>query len=84
MASLVGLDPVSRDSGKRSAPRAIAGGRPIVRTVLCIAALLASRWRPVNRLRTRGFSKFCVDHRGVFRFSRFASGVTEDPTAQQV
>lgn len=28
-----------------------------------------------------GSSKFCVDHRGVFRFSRFALGVTEDPTA---
>ena len=31
IASLVGLAPVARDSGKRSAPRAIAGGRPIVR-----------------------------------------------------
>lgn len=40
----VGLAPVARDSGKRSAPRAIAGGRPIVRTVLYIAALHASRW----------------------------------------
>jgi transposase len=38
IASLVGLAPVARDSGKRSAPRAIAGGRPIVRTVLYIAA----------------------------------------------
>ncbi|MCP1615494.1 transposase [Azospirillum lipoferum] len=44
IASLVGLAPVARDSGKRSAPRAIAGGRPIVRTVLYIAALHASRW----------------------------------------
>ena len=46
IASLVGLAPVARDSGKRSAPRALAGGRPIVRTVLYIAALHASRWCP--------------------------------------
>ncbi|WP_407653179.1 transposase [Azospirillum isscasi] len=42
----VGLAPVARDSGKRSAPQAIVGGRPIVRTALYIAALHTSRWVP--------------------------------------
>ena len=34
IAALAGLAPIARDSGKRSAPRAIGGGRPVVRTIL--------------------------------------------------
>lgn len=47
IAALVGRAPVARDSGKRTAPRAIAGGRCVVRTVLYLAARHASRWCPV-------------------------------------
>lgn len=43
IAALAGLAPVARDSGKRSSPRAIEGGRPVVRTVLYLAGLHASR-----------------------------------------
>ena len=42
IAALAGLAPIARDSGKRSAPRAIAGGRPVVRTILYLAGLHAS------------------------------------------
>jgi transposase len=41
IAALAGLAPVARDSGKKSGPRAIAGGRAVVRTVLYLAALQA-------------------------------------------
>lgn len=59
IAALVGLAPVARDSGKHSARRSIAGGRPVVRTVLYRAALHASRWCPAfkafrSRLQTTG------------------------------
>ena len=43
IAALAGLAPVARDSGKRSGPRAIGGGRPVVRTMLYLAGLHASR-----------------------------------------
>jgi transposase len=43
IAALAGLAPVARDSGKRSGPRAIEGGRPVVRTMLYLAGLHASR-----------------------------------------
>ena len=43
IAALAGLAPVARDSGRRSGPRPIGGGRPIVRTILYLAALQASR-----------------------------------------
>lgn len=43
IAALAGLAPVARDSGRRSGPRAIAGGRPVVRSILYLAALQASR-----------------------------------------
>ena len=46
IAALAGLAPVARDSGKRSLPRAIAGGRPVVRRMLYLAALQASRHHP--------------------------------------
>ena len=40
------LAPIARDSGRRSGPRSIGGGRPIVRTILYLAALQASRRSP--------------------------------------
>ena len=40
---MAGLAPVARDSGKRSGPRSIGGGRTVVRTILYLAALQASR-----------------------------------------
>jgi transposase len=43
IAALAGLAPVARDSGKRSGLRSIEGGRPVVRTVLYLAGLHASR-----------------------------------------
>lgn len=43
IAALAGLAPVPHDSGKRSGRRAIDGGRAIVRTILYLAALQASR-----------------------------------------
>ena len=46
VAALAGLAPVARDSGKRSGPRSISGGRPAVRTILYIAGLHASRTEP--------------------------------------
>jgi transposase len=47
IAALAGLAPIARDSGKRTGRRTIGGGRPIVRTMLYIAALHASRRCPV-------------------------------------
>lgn len=43
IAALAGLAPIARDSGKRLGRRTIGGGRPVVRTMLYIAALHASR-----------------------------------------
>jgi transposase len=54
IAALVGLAPIARDSGKRAGRRTIGGGRPVVRTMLYIAGLHASRRDAVFRaLRTR-------------------------------
>jgi transposase len=47
IAALAGLAPIARDSGKRLGRRTIGGGRPIVRTMLYIAALHASRRCPM-------------------------------------
>jgi transposase len=59
VAALAGLAPVARDSGRRSGPRSIGGGRPVVRTILYLAALQASRRSPTfsrfrERLQTAG------------------------------
>jgi transposase len=59
IAALVGVAPINRDSGSLRGRRAIAGGRPGVRTALHMAALVASRANPViaahyNKLRTAG------------------------------
>lgn len=43
IAALAGLAPIARDSGKRAGRRTIGGGRPVVRSMLYIAALHASR-----------------------------------------
>ena len=40
-------------------------------------------WIVFQRARL-GSSKFCVDDRSVFHHLMFASGVTEDPSAQQI
>ena len=46
IAALAGLAPIARDSGKKTGRRTIGGGRPVVRTMLHIAALHASRRCP--------------------------------------
>jgi transposase len=59
IAALAGVAPMNCDSGKFHGPRAIRGGRSMVRTALYMAALCASRHNPVikafvERLRTAG------------------------------
>ena len=46
VAALAGLAPFASESGQRTARRAIAGGRPVVRRMLYLAALQASRRHP--------------------------------------
>lgn len=46
IAKLVGVAPINRDSGKKSAKRFIGGGRPQVRRVLYMAAIVAVRHNP--------------------------------------
>lgn len=47
VSALVGLAPINRDSGEMRGKRTIVGGRPQVRKVLFMAALVATRWNPV-------------------------------------
>lgn len=47
VSALVGVAPINRDSGKMRGKRSIFGGRPDVRRVLYMAALVASRHNPV-------------------------------------
>lgn len=47
IASLAGLAPYDRDSGRRRGPRSVRGGRAAVRNVLYMAALSAARFNPV-------------------------------------
>jgi transposase len=49
IAALVGVAPFNHDSGKLRGRRAIWGGRAQVRTVLYMAALVATRRNPVLR-----------------------------------
>lgn len=49
IASLVGVAPYARDSGKVRGVRRIRGGRASVRTVLYLAAMSGSRFNPVLR-----------------------------------
>jgi len=50
IASLVGVAPVNRDSGKMRGKRTIKGGRAQVRSALYMAALTAARCNPVLKL----------------------------------
>jgi transposase len=49
IASLVGLAPFARDSGKKSGYRRIRAGRSAPRTALYLAAMNAARFNPVLR-----------------------------------
>lgn len=49
IASLAGLAPFNRDSGKKTGRRSIFGGRASVRTVLYMATVSAVRFNPVIR-----------------------------------
>ena len=49
IASLVGVAPLARDSGKLRGVRYIRGGRASVRTVLYLAAMTAARFNPTLR-----------------------------------
>jgi transposase len=54
IAALAGPAPLARDSGLRAGRRTIRGGRPVVRTLLYLAAFQASRHDPTFRaFRTR-------------------------------
>ena len=49
ISALVGVAPINRDSGTLRGKRTIFGGRPQVRRVLFMAALVAARFNPVIR-----------------------------------
>jgi transposase len=51
LAALVGVAPLNRDSGTLRGRRTIWGGRPVVRAVLYMATLAATRANPVIRTR---------------------------------
>lgn len=50
ISALVGMVPVNRDSGTMRGRRTIFGGRAGVRTVLYMAALVATRFNPVIKV----------------------------------
>jgi transposase len=50
VSALVGVAPINRDSGTMRGKRTIFGGRPSVRKVLFMAALVASRYNPVIKV----------------------------------
>ena len=49
IASLVGVAPINRDSGRRRGVRSTWGGRAIVRRAVFMSALVAVRWNPAIR-----------------------------------
>jgi transposase len=49
IAKLVGVAPLSRDSGTMHGRRFVQGGRAVVRTALYMGALVATRWNPTIR-----------------------------------
>lgn len=58
-AALAGVAPMNRDSGRYRGQQHIAGGRPLVRAILYMAAVVAARCNPVLKpfyraLRARG------------------------------
>ena len=50
IAALVGVAPVTKDSGKKQGRRRVYGGRAEVRSVLYMAALAAKKFNPVIRI----------------------------------
>lgn len=50
ISALVGVAPINRDSGTLRGKRTIFGGRPQVRKVLFMAAMVASRYNPVIKV----------------------------------
>lgn len=50
IAALVGVAPLNHDSGRKQGKRFTHGGRPVVRQVLYMATLTASRHNPVIRI----------------------------------
>lgn len=59
IAALIGVAPMARESGRWKGQRRITGGRAMVRKVLYMAAMVASRFNPplrafYERLRARG------------------------------
>lgn len=58
IASLVGLAPINRDSGRMRGKQSIWGGRAMIRRALYMPALIATRYNPViRRLYERLISK---------------------------
>lgn len=62
IASLAGVAPFNKDSGKQQGPRSIRGGRASVRTTLYMATMTAIRFNPIikpfyKRLRENGKKK---------------------------
>jgi transposase len=47
LSALIGVAPFARDSGRTSRPRHVRGGRAVVRQVLYMAAVAATRYNPV-------------------------------------
>jgi transposase len=65
IAKLAGLAPIANDSGQRSGPRPIRGGRPDVRSVLFLVADIARKYDPSladfrDRLLAKGKPKMAV------------------------
>ncbi len=65
IAKLAGLAPIANDSGQRSGPRPIRGGRPDVRSILFLVADIARKYDPSltdfrDRLLAKGKPKMAV------------------------
>ena len=59
LAALIGVAPYARDSGKKHQPRHVRGGRSVVRNVLYMASVAATRYNRIlgefyRRLREKG------------------------------
>jgi len=65
IAKLAGLAPIANDSGQRSGPRPVRGGRPDVRSILFLVADIARKYDPSltdfrDRLLAKGKPKMAV------------------------